>query len=352
MKGDIDTKILASFDYKLAEYAIRDITFLTASIFTDTHLISFKKIFNFKYFSFVFWYQHVNGQISFYKDGKGYKLLSEILAKRYLKDFSLAKKTANKLIKVSDEINSFIKQHKTLDSLLKKWDYFYNTYRDFFAYHQAMYYPSEYLINNKNKIKDKKKVDKIVDVLDQAYKYNEIVVPNVEKYFVDLGIGHLSHIEINKEVLKNIKNKPKRRSIALLGGKTYILSFKRATDINKKIQANYRKWLNARKNIKGIIANKGKVKGKVRLIKDLSLLGTCKAGDVLVTTMTRPQYNAAIKKVAAIVTDEGGMLCHASMLAREFGIPCIVGTRNATSILKNGDVVMVDANKGEVKKYD
>jgi pyruvate,water dikinase len=72
-------------------------------------------------------------------------------------------------------------------------------------------------------------------------------------------------------------------------------------------------------------------------------------GDVLVSDTTGPEMMIAIKKAAAIITDEGGLMSHAAIVAREFKIPCIVGTKYGTSILKDGDLVEVDANKGVVR---
>jgi pyruvate,water dikinase len=76
----------------------------------------------------------------------------------------------------------------------------------------------------------------------------------------------------------------------------------------------------------------------------------CKKGDVLVAESTLPQHNDYIMKVGAIITDYGSTLSHASMLARETNIPCIVDTKIATKVLKDGDMVEVDANKGIVRK--
>lgn len=71
-------------------------------------------------------------------------------------------------------------------------------------------------------------------------------------------------------------------------------------------------------------------------------------GDILVTTMTTPDYSIAITKVAAIVTDEGGVTCHAAILSREVGIPCIIGTKNATKLVKDGEKLKVDSNEGVI----
>ena len=66
--------------------------------------------------------------------------------------------------------------------------------------------------------------------------------------------------------------------------------------------------------------------------------------------MTRPEFMPILRKAAAIVTDEGGITCHAAIVARELKIPCIIGTQIATRVLKDGDLVLVDATNGVVKK--
>ena len=78
-------------------------------------------------------------------------------------------------------------------------------------------------------------------------------------------------------------------------------------------------------------------------------IGEFKEGEILVSSMTIPDFLPAMKKAAAIVTNEGGVLCHAAILARELQKPCIIGTQFATHILRDGDYVEVDANNGIVK---
>jgi len=101
---------------------------------------------------------------------------------------------------------------------------------------------------------------------------------------------------------------------------------------------------------KGSPANGGLVQGQVKIIKNNSELNKLKQGDILVCEMTTPDYLAVVKKAAAIVTNLGGMTCHAAIISREFGIPAIVGTGNATLVFKDGDLVEVDANRGIIKK--
>ncbi len=87
--------------------------------------------------------------------------------------------------------------------------------------------------------------------------------------------------------------------------------------------------------------------GKVSLIRDVKEINKFKKGDVLVTTMTDPDWEPIMKESSAIVTDSGGRTCHAAIVSRELGIPCVVGTKNATKKLKNGQSVTVSCAEGE-----
>lgn len=104
------------------------------------------------------------------------------------------------------------------------------------------------------------------------------------------------------------------------------------------------------KEIKGLVAFPGKVQGIVKI--HLSAFGACEIlpGTVLVSGMTNPQLVPLLKNAVAIVTDEGGLTCHAAIISRELKIPCIVGAKVATQVFKDGDLVEVDADKGVVKK--
>jgi phosphohistidine swiveling domain-containing protein len=92
-------------------------------------------------------------------------------------------------------------------------------------------------------------------------------------------------------------------------------------------------------------------KGRVRLIKDQDDMQNVEDGDVIVLQMTTTDIIAkGLKKVGAIITDEGGLTCHAAVVSREFKIPALIGTGNATKILKDGDMVEVDTEKGMVRR--
>ena len=103
------------------------------------------------------------------------------------------------------------------------------------------------------------------------------------------------------------------------------------------------------KEIRGMCASPGKAKGRVRIIYGVKSMDKMKAGDILVSSMTKPEIITALKKAAAIITDEGGVTCHAAIVSRELKIPCIIGTRIASDVLKDNDLVEVDADKGVVR---
>ncbi|CDZ74802.1 Phosphoenolpyruvate synthase [Peptoniphilus sp. ING2-D1G] len=104
--------------------------------------------------------------------------------------------------------------------------------------------------------------------------------------------------------------------------------------------------------VKGLPASPGIGRGKVKLIKDISEINLVEDGDILVTEMTNPDMVPAMRKAAGVVTDEGGRTCHAAIVSRELQIPCIVGSKNATKVLKTGDTVTVDATRGIVYEGD
>ena len=103
------------------------------------------------------------------------------------------------------------------------------------------------------------------------------------------------------------------------------------------------------KEITGMCASPGKAVGKVNICQTLDDIKNFKEGEILVTTMTRPEFISAMSKSAAIVTNEGGITSHAAVIARELRKPCLIGTKCATKMLKNGMLVEVNANHGVVK---
>ncbi len=95
-------------------------------------------------------------------------------------------------------------------------------------------------------------------------------------------------------------------------------------------------------------ASRGVAEGAVRIVRDPQRMPKFDEGDILVAKLTEPSMIVLMNKAAAFVTDIGGITSHAAVIAREIGVPCVVNTKKATKILKNGMRIRVDGTKGEV----
>jgi len=173
-----------------------------------------------------------------------------------------------------------------------------------------------------------------VENLVRYYQYNEII-----------------DLIKNNVKLKNDEIK-KRKNAYLLISKNDKKIFISGYDANKLISYLSRDYNN---KIKGLSASYGFIEVKVKIINFTDIkkfnksVTEFKVGDIIVSGMTQPNIMPIISKAAAIITDQGGLTSHAAIISREFNIPCIVGTKIATQVLRDGDLIEVDANKGIVK---
>jgi len=141
-----------------------------------------------------------------------------------------------------------------------------------------------------------------------------------------------------------------RRTHSLYYVSKKIIKFYYKEDVKKfKNSVQIENNIGSGDTLKGMIAYPGVAKGVVKIIQRPDDIKEMKQDNILVSQMTNPNLVPAMRKAAAIVTNTGGLTCHASILSRELKIPCIVGTKIATKVLKDGDLVEVDANKGIVK---
>lgn len=102
--------------------------------------------------------------------------------------------------------------------------------------------------------------------------------------------------------------------------------------------------------IKGIIANKGFIEGKVKLVKNPGEYLEDEEEVIIVTEYTTPQMTISLMNAKAVITTKGGLTCHAAIVSRELGIPCLVGVEKAFELLNEGDKIQVNANEGYIKK--
>jgi len=132
-------------------------------------------------------------------------------------------------------------------------------------------------------------------------------------------------------------------------GKFWIVQARPVTTIkNPKSKIQNPKLKSRKVLLRGQGASPGLASGPVKIISSAKEIGKIDNGDVLVASMTNPDFVPAMKKAVAIVTDRGGQTSHAAIVSRELGVPCVVGTEKATKILKNGQIVTVNGTKGEV----
>lgn len=206
--------------------------------------------------------------------------------------------------------------------------------------------------------KNKKLVTKAEELRSVSYYpdfVNKVVNPLAEEYLDGLGVDKILLAYITYKEILNIKSvDTEARKREALGGRFYVyqivdgiesVSFTNNTaDVIREIE-----HIEIPKEIKGQIAYKGIVRGVARLILSSKDKKEFNEGDVLVTINSNPSLMSFIQKSGAMVTDEGGVTCHAAIVSRELKIPCIIGTKIATQVLKDGDLVEVDASAGVVK---
>ncbi len=162
-----------------------------------------------------------------------------------------------------------------------------------------------------------------------------------------LSDGEIEKLVNLGEAIEEHYGKPQDVEWAIEGGSIYIVQSRPITTIKGKTETA-ETVEEGRVLVKGLGASPGVATGKVKIVLSLDDLDKVEPGDVLVTTMTTPDMVPAMKRAAAIVTDEGGMTCHAAIVSRELGVPAVVGTKEATKVLKDGMVVTVDGEKGVV----
>ncbi|MGA2837080.1 MAG: phosphoenolpyruvate synthase [Acidimicrobiales bacterium] len=132
---------------------------------------------------------------------------------------------------------------------------------------------------------------------------------------------------------------------AMAGGRTYVVQSRPITTLTVPVGSP---GTDQRVLVTGLAASKGTASGPARLLHSPDEGGHLLDGEVLVAPMTSPDWVPVMRRAAALVTDGGGMTCHAAIVSRELGLPCVVGTRTATAVLRDGEVVTVDGERGQV----
>lgn len=174
----------------------------------------------------------------------------------------------------------------------------------------------------------------------------ELPVPEDKKNAKVLDDDEILKLVELGEVVEELYGIPQDVEWAIKNKEIFMLQSRPITTIKKKKEPKEKIATSAL--LEGLGASPGIAYGEAKLVSDASELGKVKDGDILVAVMTTPDMVPAMKRAGAIVTDEGGLTCHAAIVSRELGCPAVVGTRKATQLLTDGMKITVDGEKGLV----
>lgn len=268
------------------------------------------------------------------------------LALKWAKDTII---TAENLFKIMDRLKS--KNDLTLSNLLDLKTNFYLHVPPHFSMKKVV----DYLPLNLQKkltpglMAARLKTENLFNAVDLALRKYTKLIAKKEGYPLDL-VDFLTINEI-EVYLKNKRLPIKKKLIERSQGLAFFCQGENVKIITGKNYGNLQKYLSSfnGNELKGAIAHKGLAKGVARIVLDPFKVRRFDKGDILITGMTRPEFLSLMKKASAFVTDAGGLLSHAAIVARELKKPCILATENASKVIKDGDLIEVDANKGIVR---
>jgi len=283
------------------------------------------------------------------------------LGKRLVKIYQAERSVkilADTLKKKAREVFVFIKSHDPKKISKQDYQAFWHLAGEYYLPHLSVKYIVDYFSPNQLK--------KFLPILEEARLFSEPVFRDIENFMEAIADSIAKKNRYRREqiisttveeLLKYFNQGclPDKELLAMRYKKSAILTERGkyqtyAGEAMNKID----NLLLAKKTsrvIKGSIAYHGTATGKVRLVMNPKQEGLFfQTGEILVTGMTRPEFLPIMKKALAFITDAGGILSHAAIVARELKKPCIIGTQVATRLLKDGDLVEVDANQGVIRK--
>lgn len=278
------------------------------------------------------------------------------LAKEWIEKPGRAEEVITDFRKRTDDILNFISNNENKDITQEVYTSFWEIQDLYYKPHINIKFVTDYL--------PKDFLEKILHELDSARtraepvfkkteefmnKFAEIIGKKVEypaKLILHLTRNELEDYFTNKSIpsQEQLEKRFNKSSILFCDGTSLVATNDGVQQVEEIVFTETKS-----ESLKGMTAFGGKVQGIVRIILDPTKAQSFKEGDILVTGMTRPEYLPLMNKAAAFITDAGGILSHAAIVARELKKPCVIGTKIATKVLKDGDLVEVDADMGIVK---
>jgi pyruvate,water dikinase len=209
--------------------------------------------------------------------------------------------------------------------------------------------PDSYTVSKDLEILEKKLAIKKIAITRDSGGNKEVVKLNEEKSKSQVLKNHeirkLAEIALT---LEEHYKKPQDIEFAIEGEGIYIVQTRPITTMQKRVKEA--KEISGEVVVSGLAASPGIGVGKIKVVETMQDLEKITKGDILVTKMTNPDMVVSMQKATAIVTDEGGLTSHAAIVSREMGIPAVVGTQEATTKLKDGEIATVDGYTGKIYK--
>lgn len=342
---------------KWTKFTERECDLFTVVCILSGYTKIFKKHIGLNFKNFLVVYK--NGIVNSYRDSAEY----ENMLQRVKKKKTEFLKILNKLEKQNKLLKQFLAYRDFKDfsdkDLLTLFEKFVKVYQEYFSlFTLPKYYGMVFKRNQLSKaVKDKLKL-----LRGTAY-YEDAQDKFIPSFFKEIGKRKnvdfkLLFYALPEEIIELLSNKKRVDKNLLKSRKKYSVVFVKNSKFNlyikekaKKIEIDQLDFVKQEKTsiVTGRVAYIGNVTGEVKIVMRKDDLKNID-GKIIVTPMTSIRFVPFIKKVKAIITDEGGIACHAAIISREFKIPCIIGTKIATKVLKDGDLVEIDSVKGEIRK--
>lgn len=301
---------------------------------------------------------HKKGTASFYLAKNEFEIFGKAMAEKAINDRPFMINQLETLKDNTDKINAVMEKLKGTIPTEEQYQEFLFLYEKHLPFHNFMKKTVDFLEGDN--------LSSLLPLFTEARLYSENVYSNTETFFrsVATAIANktgysadfftcLTQEEFEKYILSQELPDTQILNDRFSCSALYFEKGERNILLGKDVELLEQKMLEIEKStdvISGTSAFSGIVKGIVRIVPDPFKVEKFEEGDILVTGMTRPEFVPLMQKAGAIITDAGGVLCHAAISARELKKPCVVGTRISTKVLKNGDIVEVDADKGIIRK--
>ena len=215
--------------------------------------------------------------------------------------------------------------------------------------------PDQIILDKSNwTVVSKTQASQDVQLIKSDHETKEVTVPKSKQKKPKITDEFAIRIAKIGQKLHNHYGKAQDIEFAIEKNKIFIVQTRPITTIvsNQKTLDDQKKIVSKVADLKGEPASPGSATGVVIIIKSPTEINRVKSGQILVTSMTTPDFVPAMKKVNGIITDKGGQTSHAAIVSRELGVPCVVGTATATKFFKEGDIVTLNGTTGEIWRGD